>query len=162
MPPSSSGPGCQVLSLKTGVQIPLGVHIIVAKDAMETIHPIKRISSRISSKTSNFNFLLFSLSQNQNNDRSKISTGTPQSEIPNPKSDKVVGVGCVKRSASNKKMVMMGSFNPSHMSFNTNVRERTPLHSENSSFFTIKHAKIFFSNCDARHIQQKYILIICY
>ena len=39
MPPSSSGPGCQVLSLKTGVQIPLGVHIIAAMDAMETNSP---------------------------------------------------------------------------------------------------------------------------
>ena len=39
MPPSSSGPGCQVLSLKTGVQIPLGVHIIAALDAMETNSP---------------------------------------------------------------------------------------------------------------------------
>lgn len=39
MPPSSSGPGCQVLSLKTGVQIPLGVHITAAMDAMETNSP---------------------------------------------------------------------------------------------------------------------------
>ena len=61
MPPSSSGPGCQVLSLKTGVQIPLGVHIIAAIDAMETIHPIKRISSPVSAKKNpcKSHFLLF-------------------------------------------------------------------------------------------------------
>ena len=54
MPPSSSGPGCQVLSLKTGVQIPLGVHIIAAMDAMETSHLTKRISSRTSAKINPF------------------------------------------------------------------------------------------------------------
>ncbi len=45
---------------------------------------------------------------NQNNDKSKIFNDTPQSETLNPKSDKAVDVGCVKRSASNKKMAMMG------------------------------------------------------
>ena len=59
MPPSSSGPGCQVLSLKTGVQIPLGVHIIAAIDAMETIHPIKRISSPISAVFPIFNLIFY-------------------------------------------------------------------------------------------------------
>ena len=51
---------------------------------------------------------------NQNNDKSRISNDTPQSETLNPKSDKAVGVGCVERSASNKKMAMMGSLRLIH------------------------------------------------
>jgi len=34
---------------------------------------------------------------NQNNDKSNISNDTPQSETPNPRSDKAVDVVCVKR-----------------------------------------------------------------
>jgi len=33
----------------------LGVHIIVAKDAMEIVHPIKRISSPVSAKKIHLN-----------------------------------------------------------------------------------------------------------
>jgi hypothetical protein len=51
---------------------------------------------------------------NQNNDKSRISNDTPQSETLNPKSDKAVGVGCVERSASSKKMAMMGSLRLIH------------------------------------------------